>query len=100
MTLMCGIRQSGPSRTPRSNHWNRTHVVRENFADFDPDTSACPKIYKRAARATGAAVEIACKALRGNRVSLRHVAYTRVHEAPIAWARLLQNFPTTRCTHF
>jgi len=32
------------------------YVVREDFADFDPDTPAYPKIYKRAARATGAAV--------------------------------------------
>jgi len=37
------------------------HVVQEDFADFDPDTPVYSKIYKRAARTTGAAVEIACK---------------------------------------
>src|ERR1700757_911067 len=51
----------------RAQSFAYTHVVREDLADFDPNTSAYPKIYKCAARATGAAVEIACKTLRGNR---------------------------------
>jgi len=94
---MCGIRQSGQSRTPgriigsvallcdRHPDWAwlpltkplksarcsvYIHVVQEDSADFEPDTPAYPKIYKHAARVTGAAAEVACKALRGNRVSL------------------------------
>ena len=38
---------------------------------------------KHAARAPGAAIEVPCKALRGDRASLRYVVYTAVHGKPL-----------------
>jgi acetoin utilization deacetylase AcuC-like enzyme len=46
----------------------RAHLdhVKRATADFDADTAAHPGIFEHAARATGAAVEVAREALRGN----------------------------------
>jgi acetoin utilization deacetylase AcuC-like enzyme len=41
--------------------------IREATRDFDPDTAAHPGIYEHAARATGAAIEVAREALKGTR---------------------------------
>ena len=45
------------------------HVARIRAAarDFDPDTAAHPGIFEHAARATGAAIDVAHEALKGNR---------------------------------
>jgi acetoin utilization deacetylase AcuC-like enzyme len=45
------------------------HVARIRAAahDFDPDTTAHPGIFEHAARATGAAIDVAHEALKGNR---------------------------------
>ena len=48
--------RSPPARARSSAH---VHAVEEDFADFDPNTPAYPKICKYAARTRSAAAEIA-----------------------------------------